>query len=251
MMFADAHESHAHSMQTLQYLDGFVDFKLSIKQLLDIGSGEGLDLDWWANATDGDLDNPQPLNIKCVGLDRKPKQPYNCENIMLVKHDFNTTERLPFSERKFDVVWCHDALQYAHSPLHLLGAISKQMSVNSMLYLCVPSTVNVVHHKFKNYTFANQYATFTLTQLVYLLALNGFDCADAYFKKPAFEDYIEVICYKNQDPVDYASTWYQLDELGLLSENMSDIINRIGYLTDNGLVTKWVDGEVFDYRHHS
>ena len=154
-MFADAHESHAHSMQTLQYLDGFVDFKLSIKHLLDIGSGEGLDLDWWANATDGDLDNPQPLNIKCVGLDRKPKQPYNCENIMLVKHDFNTTERLPFSERKFDVVWCHDALQYAHSPLHLLGAISKQMSVNSMLYLCVPSTVNVVHHKFKNYTFAN------------------------------------------------------------------------------------------------
>ena len=251
MMFSSAHESHAHSMQTLQYLDGFTDFKLSIKNLLDIGCGEGLDLDWWANATDNDLENPQPLNINCVGLDVKPKQPYNNKNIMLVKHDFNTQDRLPFSERKFDVVWCHDTLQYAHSPLKLLGAISKQMAVNSMLYLCVPSTINVVHHRFKNYTFANQYSTFTLSQLIYLLALNGFDCADAYFKKPAFEDYIEVICYKNQDPVDYASTWYQLDEFGLLSENMSEIVTRIGYLTDNGLITKWLDGEVFDYRHHS
>ena len=77
MMFADADESHAHSLYTLKYLDGFIDFKLSIRDLLDIGCGQGLDLDWWANATDGDLENPQPLNIKCVGLDINPKQPKN------------------------------------------------------------------------------------------------------------------------------------------------------------------------------
>jgi len=250
-MFVDDQQSHKHSLNTLRVLDEFNDFKASIKNMLDLGSGNGLDLDYWANMTDNRSENPRPLNIKCVGLDTSPKQPYTNKNITLVKHDFNSADRLPFSERKFDVVWCHNALQFAHNPLQLLGAVSRQMAVNSMLYLCVPSTINVVHHKFKNYTFANQYATFTLTQLIYLLALNGFDCADAYFKKPAFEDYIEVIVYKNQDPVDYNLSWYELDALGLLSENMSGIINRIGYLTDNGLVTKWIDGEVFDYRHHS
>jgi SAM-dependent methyltransferase len=250
-MFVDDQQSHKHSLNTLRVLDEFNDFKASIKNMLDLGSGNGLDLDYWANMTDNRVENPQPLNIKCVGLDTNPKQPYKNKNITLVKHDFNSSDRLPFSERKFDVIWCHNTLQFAHNPLTLLGAVSRQMAVNSMLYLCVPSTINVVHHKFKNYTFANQYATFTLTQLIYLLALNGFDCADAYFKKPAFEDYIEVIVYKNQDPVDYNLSWYELDALGLLSENMSGIINRIGYLTDNGLVTKWIDGEVFDYRHHS
>jgi hypothetical protein len=109
----------------------------------------------------------------------------------------------------------------------------------------------VVHHKFKNYVYPQQLNTFTMTQLIYLLALNGFDCKDAYFKKQPYEDTIEVITYKIQEPVDYTTSWYELDELELLSENMSDIINRIGYLTDNGLVTTWADGEVFDYRHHS
>ena len=213
-MFSTLKESHKHSLETLNILDGFIDFKCSINDLLDIGCGKCYDLSWWANIGDGDLENSQPLNIKCVGLDIiKPSNDESLhENIYFVEHDFNSTDRLPFSNRKFDVVWCHDVLQYAHNPLKLLGAINHQMATNSMLYICVPSTVNVLHGKFHNYTFSKYYSTFTMTQLIYLLALNGFDCKNGYFKKNAYEDIIQIVTYKNTEPYDYVSSWYNLLE---------------------------------------
>jgi len=252
-MFSTPKESHKHSLETLNILDGFIDFKCSINDLLDIGCGKCYDLSWWVNINDGDLKNPQPLNIKCVGLDIiKPSNKESMhENIYFVEHDFNSTDRLPFSDRKFDVVWCHDVLQYAHNPLKLLGAINYQMATNSMLYICVPSTVNVLHGKFHNYTFSKYYSTFTMTQLIYLLALNGFDCKNGYFKKNAYEDIIQIVTYKNTEPFDYVSSWYNLLEENVFSDNISKIISSKGYLTDNGLVTTWLDGEVYDYRYHS
>ena len=226
---------------------------MCINDILDIGCGKCYDLSWWVNINDGDLKNPQPLNIKCVGLDIiKPSNKESMhENIYFVEHDFNSTDRLPFSDRKFDVVWCHDVLQYAHNPLKLLGAINHQMAINSMLYICVPSTVNVLYGKFHNYTFSKYYSTFTMTQLIYLLALNGFDCKNGYFKKNAYEDIIQITTYKNTEPFDYASSWYNLLEKNVFSDNISKIISSKGYLTDNGLVTTWLDGEVYDYRYHS
>ena len=257
MLFKSAEDSHNHSLYVMELLNQYDDFKRSIDSVLDIGCGDGLDLQYWASLCDiteeGELG--PPLNINCVGLTNNIRGPLrsiaqNHSNISVVEHDFNQIDWLPFSERKFDIVWCHDVLQYAHNPMNLLKNINNNMAENSMLYLAVPSTVNVVYRQFKNYTFADQINTFTLTQLIYLLALNGFDCADAYFKKEAYEDVIEVITYKTGEP-SWNSSWYELDEMGRLSENMSQIVNRIGYLTDNGLVTKWLDGNVYDYRHHS
>jgi len=37
----------------------------------------------------------------------------------------------------------------------------------------------------------------------------------------------------------------------VFTDNMSEIISAKGYLTDNSLVTTWLDGEVYDYRWHS
>jgi hypothetical protein len=45
--------------------------------------------------------------------------------------------------------------------------------------------------------------------------------------------------------------WGQLAEHNMLTDNMNEIINHKGYLTDQGLVTKWIDGTVFDYRWHT
>ena len=125
------------------------------------------------------------------------------------------------------------------------------MQDNGMLYLRVPSTVNVVHNKFKNYTKAGYYSTFTLTQLIYLLALNGFDCNDAFFRKLPYTDMIEAITYKVSEPHDPAMNWHHLAELGMFNDNINDIITTRNYLTDQGLVTKWIDGTNFDYRWHS
>ena len=90
-----------------------------------------------------------------------------------------------------------------------------------------------------------------MTQLIYLLALNGFDCKDGYFKKNPYEDIIQIVTYKNREPFDYDSSWYNLLEEGVFTDNMSEIISAKGYLTDDSLVTTWLDGEVYDYRYHS
>lgn len=254
MMFDSDVHSHQHSLLTINILDQFDEFKSSISTLLDLGCGKCYDLQTWANMQHYDSEgNPvKPLNIKCHGFDKVV--PTNSEsqhkNIRLHQYDFNSGDDFPLGT-KFDIVWCHDSLQYSYSPIQLLGKINAAMNVNSMLYLCVPSTFNVMYKKFHNYTKSGYYSTFTLTQLIYLLALNGFDCRDAYFKKEPYVDAIEVITYKNTNVLDYSTTWYQLAEQRMLSDNASEIVDKIGYLTDNGLVTKWLDGTVYDYRHHS
>jgi len=73
MIFNSEQESHEHSLQTLEQLNEHYEFKVSVKNVLDIGCGKDLlDLKYWASMTDEfDEDNPgRPLNIDCVGLDK-------------------------------------------------------------------------------------------------------------------------------------------------------------------------------------
>ena len=70
IQFSSAQESHDHSLETLNHLYNYDDFMLSIDSLCDIGCGiNGLDLEWWASRTTRDDENPEPLNIKCTGID--------------------------------------------------------------------------------------------------------------------------------------------------------------------------------------
>jgi len=120
-----------------------------------------------------------------------------------------------------------------------------------MLYLCVPSTINVVHHMFQNYTPPGHVNTFTVTQLLYLLGLNGFDIKDYYLQKLKYDDVIQVVVYKERDPLPYDTTWYAMTDMNIVSDNMREIIMRNGTLEDQGLVTTWLDGTVQDYRWHT
>ena len=56
------------SLGILEALYEHDDFMASIHTMVDIGCGTGDDLAWWATRTTRD-DVPQPLNIKCVGVD--------------------------------------------------------------------------------------------------------------------------------------------------------------------------------------
>ena len=254
MIFTSEQESHNYSLQTLKNLSGHYEFKTSIKNIIDIGCGrEHFDLKFWASLTNDEDDGSPgaPLNISCTGLDKLDiKENPNYKNIKLIQRDFNKVPDFGLDE-KFDVVWCSDAMQYSHSPLNFLKNLNGIMQDNGMLYLRVPSTISVIYNKFQNYTKSGYYSTFTLTQLIYLLALNGFDCNDVFFKKTAYEDIIEVVTYKISEPYDSNLNWGQLAEHNMLTDNMNEIINHKGYLTDQGLITKWIDGSVFDYRWHT
>jgi ubiquinone/menaquinone biosynthesis C-methylase UbiE len=68
MKFIHPGDSHAHSLQVLNQLYEYDDFMASIKSVLDLGCGKGDDLEWWATRTTRD-DVPEPLNIRCTGID--------------------------------------------------------------------------------------------------------------------------------------------------------------------------------------
>ena len=89
--FSSALASHAHSLQTLNVLYEFDDFMESVGSVLDLGCGDGLDMQWWATATTRDEDSPQPLNIRCMGVDRTDQISVRHPNIMYRSRDFEVS----------------------------------------------------------------------------------------------------------------------------------------------------------------
>lgn len=248
----DSNDSYEHSQQTLELLNQFDDFKVSIKHMADFGCGKGLDLEFWANmhtwTQDGD---PGPkLNFNCVGFDlNAEKNTPSRKNIKYKNHDFNTEDTI--WSVPFDVVWCHNVMQNIYSPIEFLGRVNRAMATGSMLYLSVPSTVTVYQNRFQNYTPSQNYNTFTVSQILYLLALNGFDVNDFYLQKEKFTDIIQVLTYKERDPLPYTTSWYEMVDMDLLNEDMKNLVLENGILSDQGLITKWLDGTVYDYRWHT
>ncbi len=248
----DHQASHNHSLVTLNLLDQFDDFKLSIKHMADFGCGKGLDLEFWANMHEWTEDGePGPkLNFNCVGFDLDAeKNTPSRKNIKYKNHDFNTNDII--WSVPFDVVWCHNVMQHIYSPIEFLGRVNRAMSIGSMLYLCVPSTISVYQNRFQNYTPGQNYNTFTVSQILYLLALNGFDVKDFYLQKEKYTDLIQVLTYKEREPLPYDTSWYGMVDMDILNENMKEVVLGNGILSDQGLVTKWLDGTVYDYRWHT
>lgn len=246
-------QSHEHSLQTLELLDGFDDFKASIKHLADFGCGQGLDLEYFANMQEYDEDGlpSRYLDINCVGFD------LTCEKIKPQRHnikyknwDLNNHKDAMWSV-PFDVVWCHDVMQYLHSPVNFLRFVNKNMNTGGMLYLGVPSTVSVLHNRFQNYTPSGHLNTFTVSQIIYLLALSGFDVKDFYLNKHKHTDYIDVVIYKERDPLPIDTSWYAMVDMGILNEQQQELVLKNNILSDQGLTALWLNGVVQDFRWHT
>ena len=138
MTFRNAEESHAHSLKTLNTLYEYDDFMASIGTMVDLGCGSGLDLEWWATRTTRE-DTPQPLNIDCIGVDQAPQLTVakQYSNITYQSVDFETTI-IPKKKKLFDVLWCHDAFQYALNPIETLSRWWHIASDDAMLAIVVP-----------------------------------------------------------------------------------------------------------------
>jgi SAM-dependent methyltransferase len=245
-------ESHEHSLQTLTLLDGFDDFKASIKHLADFGCGQGKDLEFFANMrelTEEGLPG-RYLDFNCVGFDISAETltPQR-HNITYKNLDLNTEG--PIWSVPFDIIWCHDVMQYIHSPVNFLRLCNNSLNTGGMIYLHVPTTVNVMHHIFQHYTPSQHLNTFTVTQIIYLLAINGFDVKDFYMNKHKYDDNIEVVCYKERDPLPYGTSWYEMVDMDILSDNIKEVVLSNNILSDQGLLITWLDGVTQDFRWHS
>jgi len=237
-MFKNAQEAHAHSLETLNQLYEYDDFMASIKTIVDLGCGPtGLDLEWWATATMRD-ERSTPLGIQCHGVDtiQATASARKYTNIQFHRQDFEGTIDTP--PEKYDILWCHDAFQYAINPIQTLSNWRKISSTGAMLYIAVPQTTNIRH---KDLDFTQQdgcYYHYTIVSLIHM-----WDCRAGFFKKTPTDPWLHAVVYKSdQEPRDPKTTrWYDLVDTGLLPVTADKSIQAKGFLDQRDLVLPWLD----------
>jgi SAM-dependent methyltransferase len=235
-------DSHYHSLQTLNQLYEYDDFMISLETMADMGCGTGLDLEWWATRTTRD-DTPRPLNIKCTGVDIPTDlaMAQNYRNITYKPQNFE--DPILRDKKLYDVLWCHNAFQYAINPIQTLINWRKVMSPDGMLILVLPQTTNL---DFKIQAFDQRdgcYYNWTMVSLIHVLAVAGFDCAGGFFKKNPDDPWLHAIVYNGtheaMDP--RTARWYDLAERQLLPASAADSVQKYGYLKQRDLVLPWLD----------
>jgi SAM-dependent methyltransferase len=250
MMFRSASDSHAHSLHTLNALYQYDDFMLSIRTMIDFGCGAGVDLEWWATRTTRD-DSPLPLNIDCTGVDlaTAPEQNKKYHNMNKVTADFESYES---ADKKFDVLWCHDAFQYAINPIGTLIRWRELASPGAMLALAVPQTTNVVQRQLAFELPSGCYYHHSMVSLIYMLALTGWDCRAGFFSKRPEDPWIHAVVYRSdqeaRDPK--TTTWYDLVETKLLPESAEKSVMAHGRLRQQDLILPWLDQSLTWFGKH-
>jgi len=235
--------STRHSVSILNQLYEYDSFLDSLKNIADMGCGTGEDIAWWATLTTRD-DPPVPHNYNCFAVDSDPSKIArvpSLPNINKINKDFNQL-CLPI---KVDLMFSHDSLQYSPNPLATLKLWNEMMNVNAMLVLVVPQHSGVEYNKYYSRTYSGCFYHYTPTNLLYMLAVNGFDCRDAYLLKRFNDPWIHIAVYKSdQEPRDPAVTgWLDLLDTGLLHPSIENSITQFGYLRQEDIVMPWLDRE--------
>ena len=242
MKFIHPEDSHQHSLQVLDYLYEYDDFMASIQTVLDLGCGTGEDLAWWATRTTRD-ENPQPLNIRCTGVDLAPELPLTNRhnNVFYQSVDFENTISAP--PQGFDVLWCHDSFQYAQAPVSTLSNWWRLASTGAMLYLSVPTSHRVHRGQLDCYLPAGCYYHYTMVNLIYMLATAGWDCRAGFFKQDPMDPWIHAVIYKSEhEPQNPKTTsWHKLSELKLLPVSAERSVHAHNYLRQQDLVVPWIN----------
>lgn len=239
-LFRNKYESHEHSLQILDLISVYDDFMDSITTIADMGCGAGLDINWFATLHDRD-DPPRPYNYDCyaVDLDLSKMDKNLPPNIQLIQADFSE----PVLPKKIDLMLSHDSFQFSLEPLKTLRVWNEQMSLNGMLAITIPQTMSYINNRFVNRVYDGCYHNFNVCNLIYMLAVNGFDCRDSYFYKAANNPWIYAAVYKtNIPPMDPMKTrWYDLIDKNLLNDSVVKSINKHGYLRQEDLLVTWLD----------
>lgn len=242
--FKNAAESHAHSLQVLDILYGYDSFLDSLKFIADFGSGRGFDTQWWATLMTQD-DPPEPRNYTVYSVDKNlsnfDKTVAQLPNVYTFQEDIDNAGRI--IPRSVDFIWCHDTFQYITNPLESLGLWNEQMNVNGMLMLIFPQSTYYAYNRYQARSHSGCYYNHNIVNLMYMLAVNGFDCRDAYFLKEENDPWLYAAVYKsNIAPMDPKTTsWYDLADLNLLSDSVVDCLTRFGHVRQEEIITAWLD----------
>lgn len=230
-----------HILNCLREYDSFLD---SLRVIADMGCGTGEDITWWATLKTRD-DPPKPYNYKCFAVDRDPAKLAQIKplpNLHIWEKDFTNKHIFP---GKIDLMMAHDSLQYSHNPIETLNHWNYALNVNGMLVLSVPQHSGVEYNRYYSRSYSGCYYHFTPVNLIYMLAVNGFDCNDAYLLKKFQDPWIDIAVYKSDiEPMDPATTtWFDLVETGLLNPSVVKSITKHGHLRQEDIIYPWLDKE--------
>ncbi len=243
VQFKNAVESHSHSLEVLNLLYNYDSFLDNLEYIGDFGAGSGLDTQWWATLETRD-DPPEPRNYKVYALDKNistvDENIINLPNVKFLQRDLESDHLVP---RPLDLIWSHNVFQYLINPIGTLRNWNKQMNVDGMLLLMFQQSTNYSYNRYQNWGYNYCYYNHNIINLIYMLAVNGFDCRDAYFYKEQNDPWIKAAVYKsNLEPMDpYTTSWYKLVECNLLSDSVVECINRYGNVRQEEIVTTWLD----------
>jgi hypothetical protein len=234
------------SLSILNLIRQYDTFLESLKFIADMGCGIGQDIEWWATLTNND-DPPQPYNFACYAVDVDPNklaQIPNYKNIHKFNNKFDAENLFPVP---VDFIWAYDSLQYSTNPLHTLRMWNSYMNVNGMLVVSVPQHTGIEYSRQYSRGYNGCYFHWTPISLIYMLAVNGFDCRDAYLSKQFQSPWIDMAVYKSDvAPMDPATTtWYDLIDKNLLHPSIVDSVNSNGFLKQEEIVMPWLNKELY------
>jgi len=240
--FKNAYASHDHSLDVLNLLYGYDSFLDSLTTIADMGCGQGLDAGWWASLKTRD-DPPEPRNYTVYAVDQNVQQIdsiIKVENPKLLPIEANfETVTLP---TKADLIWSHDSFQYTLNPIETLRNWRRNINDNGMLVITVPQMTYIYNNRLTTITQNNQYFSYNLLNLMYMLAISGFDCRDAYFYRKTNSPWLYAAVYcSHQEPVVGHATWQDLADRGLLNDSLINSVNKYGYARLEDVMVTWLD----------
>lgn len=242
--FKNAQESHNHSLEVLNILYEYDSFLDSLEFVADYGCGFGLDTQWWATLKTRD-DPPEPRNYKVYAIDKDKSKVspdiLKTPNVHFFNADFDSGDLV--IPRKIDFLWCHNSFQYVTSPITTLKNWNSNMNVNGMMILIFPQQTHYAYNRLQSHGHNYSYFNHNIVSLMYMLAVNGFDCNDAYFKKEENSPWLYAAVYKSDiEPMDPKTTsWYNLADKNLLNDSVVSCLNKYGYVKQEEIVVNWLD----------
>jgi trans-aconitate methyltransferase len=242
-LFKNSYESYTHTQFIRDLLYEYDTFLDSLEVIADFGCGDGSNIEWWANLKTRD-DPPEPRNYLCYAVDTNIKRIKNAvsllPNVKVIEVDLEEQRFIP---RQIDLVWCHNNFQYITNPLNTLKNWNEMMNVNGMLILSMPQAVHYQYNRLNNISHNGWYYNHNVVSLMYMLAVNGFDCKDAYFYKKENDMWLYLATYKSDiKPMNpKTTTWHDLIDLDLVNESVVQCINTYGYVRQEEIITTWLD----------
>ena len=245
--FTSQEQAFQHSKKhILDLFYQYDDFMESIGRVVDLGCDtEALNMLWFANATTRD-EQELPLNIKCVGQSDIDK--------LLVKHNSisfqkGAPELLSKTKKKFDILYCYDTLQFIVDPYQALRNWWNIANKDAMLVIAVKQTTNVEFNVLEYNTQMNYKHHYTVPILLYMLAVNGWDCKGGFFKKAIDDPWIYVVVYRSDiKPMNPQTTnlYNLIEDTELLPDVAVKSIEKYGMIRQKDLVLPWLDSNNMD-----